>query len=239
MRLDPGARDGGRRGDRRLQTEILRWRRGALRGDAETRSRHREHDRAAHGLAADARRRRGSGRRLGQPPPPEHGIGEPRPRLPRPLAELAVGEARASARPGRGVDPEERAAGRRSARTSPASSARPSSAAPSRRAARSRGPSRSAPCRPKPGSTPTSPGNWTPRRLVERLARDERRLEQLAAEREQVAQRRRRARQRGRAAQLAPRPSGASTASARYARERHLGPLRDELAASASKPEFE
>ena len=42
--------------------------------------------------------------------------------------------------------------------------------------------------RPKPGRTPSSPGNWTDGRLGERLRRDQRRLERLAAEAEHVAE---------------------------------------------------
>ena len=98
----------------------------------------------------------------------------------------SVSTPSASPRPGR---PRGTCRCRRSGRTCAASCACPSSAAPSRRGARTPSPQSFGSIRPKSGQHAVEPGELHPRRLGERLRRDERRRQQLAAEREQVVER--------------------------------------------------
>ena len=86
---------------------------------------------------------------------------ERRPRLERPRAELAVGEARRAPIAGVGVDPQERAGAAEVAERAGRVAAARSSGGAWRRAARSRGPSRAAGTGRRPGSTPPRPGNCT------------------------------------------------------------------------------
>ena len=122
-----------------------------------------------------------------QPRLREHRVGEPRPRLLRPVAEVEVGEAR-EREPGAPGRPRGTCRCGRSGRTCAASCARPSSAGSCRRAARARGPSRSGPYRPKPGQHAVEARELhrrPPRRASRRAM--PRRLEQLARDDEQLA----------------------------------------------------
>ena len=119
----------------------------------------------------------------------DDGVRERGPRRLRPFAELAVGQRRRSAsaapdRP-RGTSRAELAEvaerRRRVQRPGPVRRLRVLELEPSPQSSGSK--------RPKPGRTPSRPGNGTDGRLGERLGRDERRREQLAGE----AERRRRA----------------------------------------------
>ena len=115
----------------------------------------------------------------------EHRVGEARPGLARPVAEVEVGEA-GEREPCVGIDPEERRRCGRSGRTCAASCARPSSAAllPSR-SSKPR-PQSFGSCRPKPGRTPARPGNWTAHASSSVSRASARRLEQLVRDREQL-----------------------------------------------------
>ena len=220
-RLDPGARAGGRRGDRRLQGDPRA-------GSTSTTRRRRRPSRTASRSSATGSSRRAATRSSGQPSGRlrQNRIREHRPRVPRPLAELAVGEhAEREAR--LGIDPEERPGraevAERRRRVARARPVRLLAVAHLER----RAPSRSRSCRPKPGSTPTRPGKTTEVASSSVSARDERRLEQLAAEREQVAQRPCEP-PRGRALQRRAQPERREHRLREVRGERHLRPLLDD-----------